>query len=358
MSRAERDWQAIVREVDAITARAAKLDRDRRAITPGEVANGFSELARLRRGVEPDYDARGLGTAYLLYYLARRALNTADACLSLDELTASVRVLDIGAGTNAGALALAVAFPGACFEVTAVEPSPEMASAGAFAVTELSNIALRPVPATLEEVMEQQVLTGETFDLVMMSALLPYEWRKHTLAERVEFGEQLLLRLRPGGQLLVIEPSAKLEELEVFASCLERTGITYRFDETNMAAENDHVLEECTAVLDAWHPRISRATKLSDDAWEMLGGDRPYTLRAGSARPDVILAGVRRVGVAVPEQVYPAFRRQSKPPSAVVPQPSSGPRIQPSTSTRVKVAWMAGAAVGIAAAVWMLLGSL
>lgn len=127
MNTADRDWEAIIREVDRVTARAAMLDRERRSITPDELAQGFSELAKLRHGGEPDYNARGLGTAYLLYYLARRALNTADACLSLGELSGNVQVLDIGAGTNAGALALAVAFPGVRFHVAAVEPSDEMA---------------------------------------------------------------------------------------------------------------------------------------------------------------------------------------------------------------------------------------
>jgi len=350
VTRAERDWAAIIREVDAVTARAVALDRERRHITFDELAGGFSELAKLRQGEEPDYDARGLGTAYLLYYLARRALNTADACLELGELTGEIRVLDIGAGTNAGALALAAAFPAARFLVDAVEPTPEMAAAGEFAGTELPNLALRPVAATLDDILQQEALPGEAYDLVMMSALLPYGWRKDTLIERVEFGEQLLLRLRPGGHILVIEPRAKLDELEVFEGCLERTGIESRFGETNTAAEEDHILVACSEIMRAWHATVSRSPAFSVHAAAMLDGRDRFPMTAGSARPDVTLTGVRRVGVAIPDAGYPPLRRQTRPPSAAVPHVAPRAKTRQPMPASPMLAWAAAVAAGVAAA--------
>lgn len=201
--------------------------------------------------------------------------------------------------------------------------------------------------------LDQEVLPGECFDLVMMSALLPYEWRKDTLPERVEFGERLLRRLRPGGHLLVIEPRAKLEELEVLASCLERTGIAYEIGETNTAAEGNRMLSRSTDLWWSWYPHISASSMLSIEAGAMLGGDEPFTFRAGSVRPDVMLTGVRRISVSTPEAVYPRVRLQTRPPSAIAaPQPERT-RKRPSTPARLKLAWAAGAAAGVIAAAFL-----
>ena len=269
---AEPDWDAIIARIDLLAATAAVCDRTTRGIGVDELAIGFTELAKLRHGGEPDYSARGLGTAYLLYYLAKRAVNAAAACASLGEMPGSVRVLDIGAGTNAAAVALSVMYPSTTFAITAVEPSPEMAAAGEAVIVGLQNVSIRRVPATLDDLLDQSVLPGMTFDLVVMSALLPYEWRKYALADRVVLGEQLLARLLPGALLLVIEPRAKLEELEAFAACLDRTGIEYRLEEVDAIAGPARILRTCSAQLVEWFPALSRSGWLSEQALERLGG--------------------------------------------------------------------------------------
>lgn len=83
---------------------AVTADADRRHLQPHHLAEGFNELVLLRQGEEPDYNQRGLGAAYALYYLAKRAAVVAAALPPLPG-TSPVRVLDVGAGTNATALA-------------------------------------------------------------------------------------------------------------------------------------------------------------------------------------------------------------------------------------------------------------
>ena len=73
----EPDWDALARQFDQVAADAARRDLAERQLGAGDLAAGFSELAKLRHTDEPDYSVAGVGPAYLLYYLPKRAMSAA-----------------------------------------------------------------------------------------------------------------------------------------------------------------------------------------------------------------------------------------------------------------------------------------
>ncbi len=351
MSTESPDWTAVIRRIDTLSAAATLRDQESRRISMEEVAIGFSELAKLRHGSEPDYATCGLGTAYLLYYLAKRAVNAAIACSTLRDLPASVRVLDLGSGTNAAALALSVMFPWTHFVIAAVEPSEEMAAAGDAAVVDLPNVALRKVRATLEEVLDQDALAGESFDLVIMSAMLPYEWSKNSLAERVEFGERLWNRTSAGGRMLVIEPAAKAWELNEFEKCMVRVGMReVRVTGADVLGLDlfDRPLPCCTAVFEEWYPEFSASGVLSEWAEETLRGADVFGLGLGGRYPDLVLSCSRTIGPRPRESAYRPLQIAPAVPVVLAPiQPRV--RVKTSLSMRERLLWGVGAMAVVAA---------
>lgn len=302
--------------MDEITAAAAVRDFDVRELGMSEVANGFTQLAGLRGGEEPDYNARGLGTAYLLYYCAKRAANAAVAFANLQQTEEPVRVLDIGAGTNATSLALSLVHPTTAFAVTAVEPSREMIIAGSQILAELPNITVKSQESTLEQLLDQDVLPGERFDLVTMSAMLPYGWRKSSLAQRVEFGERLLARMESGGRVVVIEPGAKHRELASFQGCLDRThakGARILEIALPYPQSREMLLPRTTAVLQRWFPSLQPSEKLSNDAREIVESAVDLGLSVSTGRPDIALFATVEYGPEkmpkMPDRPTPVYRR-------------------------------------------------
>ncbi len=315
------DWDAIFASLDSAAADAARVDRAIRGITDDELAAGFSALANLRRGAEPNYEERGLGTAYLLYYLAKRAANFAIGASAIELPLGTVRVLDIGAGTNAATLSLGICLPSRQFEIWAVEPSAEMAAAGNTAVRSLPNATVHPVAATLDDVLQQRVLELQEFDLVCMSAMLPYGWEIPAKTDRVELGEAFLLRVAPGGTLLVVEPGAKVRELAKFERCLDHTCMSCRIasgDELSSVVLWDRDLEQTSSVLREWYPGMRRSGKLSAEAEDLAG--RPFPLGLGGRTTDQFLIASRTIGPAAPGDAPKMLARPTRPASVATPR--------------------------------------
>src|SRR5687767_10737886 len=79
-------WAAFVEHLDAHIAQAISRDIADRQISTDDIAAGYSLLAGLRLGLEPDYEQRGLGTAYLFQYVGQRAASVAIACTTIPSL--------------------------------------------------------------------------------------------------------------------------------------------------------------------------------------------------------------------------------------------------------------------------------
>lgn len=328
--------------MDTLAATAAEADRIARKITAAELAEGFNHLARLRKGGEPDYEQRGLGTAYLLYYAVRRA-GVIAAALVDQELTAGpVRVLDIGSGTDATSLALATLFPGHEFVVDAVEPSREMATAG----TELASLLPFPVTHTdgwLEDVLSGAALTSATYDLVVASAVLPYGWDLRRPTEKVIFGDQLERRLAPGGRLLVIEPRAKAIELAIFGDTLERTNIV-QFQRSLHPVDRTPVLPALTVLIRDWLDLPGFESSLTIEAADMIDAAQFYGL--GAQLADIAILGTRDIaarrvqGEAQATRSTPVYTRAPR---------SRSPRTTVITQVPRR-SWLIAAAIALASA--------
>ena len=216
------DWSVLARSIDELVVSAIDDDRRRRRITPAEIAAGFSQLARLRRGNEPDYEQRGLATAYAFAYLPQRVATAAAALTAHGATRAGMRVLDIGSGTDAAYSALEVLGVADC-EVWAIEPSSEMRSF-LRPSQEWSNTRYS-IGGSMEDVLAHRVAAGRRFDLVTLSATLPYGWAPRPRAALAQWGLDIRERLTENGLVILIEPPAKAAVLQRAVEALRIAGI-------------------------------------------------------------------------------------------------------------------------------------
>ncbi len=303
-------------------------------IAADQLAEGFSTLGALRLGREPEYGSVGTAAAYVLVYMVQR---TASIALALDAAglrAEPLRVLDIGAGTGATALALRL-IGRHTDRLTCVEPSAEMRS-----FIPLKSGLDVAVEATLEGVLAQETLAGERYDVVVLSACLPYGWRPGSGRTGVaEFGAMLRNRLVEGGTIVLIEPPAKSREAEVAAAAFRLVDMDVRRSTVAELVGGGAVrlpARRTTRALERERRRIARSGRLTDDGADLLG--RRWAIETSAASPDVVVIaiargfafraaprertvanspGLRRAAPAHPTDKKPAGKERALPPRGI-----------------------------------------
>ena len=265
------------REVSGLWERYAATG----AVTAGQIAAGFSNLAELRQGREPAYAADGTGAAYVLVYMVQRTASLVLAFDAAELPSRPLRILDIGAGTGATAVALRV-IERREDAVTFVEPNAGMRSF----------IALKPeldecLEATMEDVLSQATLGGERYDLIVLSACLPYGWRPGSgRGGEAEFGAALRNRLLEGGQVILIEPPAKAAQVEIAVRAFELVDMAVErisFESLVDGGSPRRLARETSASLEQLHRRLLDTGLLSRAGEDLLGPPWAITTTAASA---------------------------------------------------------------------------
>lgn len=134
-------------------------------------------------------------------------------------------MLDIGSGVDATALAIDLFAPGLDVSVAAVEPSAEMRAAANFIRVSARNVRVVRVATNLGSLEKNQAsLSGGPFDAVLLSASLPYGYGVTNVSEVRAFVSTLRKLISSSGQILVIEPGRRRNELDSLANALTLVG--------------------------------------------------------------------------------------------------------------------------------------
>jgi hypothetical protein len=233
-------------------------------IRASDLAHGYSELAKLFDGQEPNYNEPGVPIAYAFKYLPRRVallLGLLDHCPShiLDSFNS---VLDVGAGSGAAAIAAEIALPRLLARWHHCEPSAWMTRF--FRSLDL-RIALETRVSTLRlGEISRHSLKIDAYDLIMLSAALQYDMEVG--ASLIEGACRVHDVSRRGSRLIVIEPKSKIGIMNRFISVLEHMGWMREMEATTQRESSNGFLPQVTRpklVLTELNERIgSWAAKL------------------------------------------------------------------------------------------------
>jgi SAM-dependent methyltransferase len=278
-----RSWWAILEELDWRIEAAVEDAIRGRFLGAGELATGFSELVKLRRGREPDYDRAGVAVAYAFRYLPQRVACILGALTLVANRAAPQRVLDLGSGSGAGLLALDLWAADSSMEVVSLEPSSDMQefARGLFHGPQIAQSHLKNNLADL--LSERVALEPQSFDLVLLSACLPYGYEHSTpLAEVVG---QLT---RPPAAIIIIEPQAKKAELQKLSKALVETGYYSAFDycchDLPEQIRYPRMLTRLTLLLQHYEDHVRHNACLSLGGRTMLG-DPAYPAKSWNGLP-------------------------------------------------------------------------
>ncbi len=282
-------WDRLVNGVDDRIERAVRSIIGTRGDTPRELAAGFNEMSKfwIRGGEDPNYDVRGAGLAYLLRYHPR-TVSTAALVLPWLRLDAGARILDIGSGADAVALAwdLMAGPPG--IDLTAAEPSREMRFAAQFISIPEAKVRRTHVEATFDDVASgtSRAMSGQ-FDAVVLSACLPLDFiTAHRDSELRQIGSRLRDLLKSRGRLVVIEPGSRVSVLRHLARAISFAGLASTIRRAvDLAPRNVSLgrrLDRCTRFLIESMPGIASTGSLTTGAAMM-----PVDSRTGHPNPVV-----------------------------------------------------------------------
>ena len=292
MSTSPGDWRAIVGRIDRGAALAIDQDIARREISPCEIVEGFRQLTALRRGLEPDYGVRGVATAYAFLYLVQRAASIA-ALLSSELIPRKpVRILDLGAGCGALALALDALGLRDC-EVVAVEPSAEMR---AFPLMK-PGARLTVLKGTREDIADRSLDLPGTFDVILLSACFPYGWPgSGSRVVQTDFALALRPWLKPGGLVLGIEPAAKHAVADAVAEGLRLGDYSVRAWALDLEQAFPRLAAAATSkLLEERSPAIRKCRAFDYLVDDLIGP--PWLIETAAKQPDVVYAAIP-VGLA------------------------------------------------------------
>jgi SAM-dependent methyltransferase len=221
-----------LRELERLVAdsvRAVRDEAERAGELPrfhAELKSAVDSLRGLAEARDCDYDLPFMGEAYALWYHMRRVsqlynvfdkYSTAFRPLEWDR---PWRMLDVGAGTGAGGMALArwildrkeQDFPGALrrASVTCLEPALPMLVSG----QRIAQLAVdHELPAVLTDwrhggVGNDAVLGDDTFDVILFSTTFDYFDEADKATEQDRVVDFVRARLAPRGSILFLVPNA------------------------------------------------------------------------------------------------------------------------------------------------------
>lgn len=311
-------WVRLCVEVDLEVAGLWRKHRLAHPVTAAQIAVGFSNLAELRGGREPAYGETGTAAAYVLLYMVQRTASLVLALEAADLPAGPLRVLDIGGGTGATPLALRLLNRQDDL-VTCAEPSAEMRS-----FIELQSALHSSICATMEDLLEQQTLAGERYDLIVMSACLPYGWRPGVgRAGKAEFGAAIRNRLQVGGIVVIVEPPAKKHTLDAAAEGLRLADLRVVSVSAATLVEGRALRQPAvrvTRLLVGLTGRLRATRELTRAGAKLLGP--PWPISTTAKEPDLVLIARARESVFRPPGARwpavrpPGIRRGATPPAA------------------------------------------
>ncbi len=154
------------------------------------------------------------------------------------------RVLDIGAGSNAVAIALGFCVENDLIEVVASEPSHAMRD---FALYEkdFSNINIQFLPDSIEEIVQEyrqgayveDFLYYRYFDTITISSALAYYFSGMDDLWWQHFSEALQSLSTDDATLIIIEPDAKRQLLERKLASAENSGWLLKDNQSKLLSE-------------------------------------------------------------------------------------------------------------------------
>lgn len=253
------------------------------------MADGFSELALLRAGQEPDYSSPGLPVAYAFRYLPKRVACILAALTRLGGRPLPRRVLDIGSGSGATAIAFSLLSPNQLIEIDAIEPSAAMRRF-ALHYPLHGNVLLNQWRGSLYDVTaDSMALDPDAYDLVMMSACLPYDGRVIPSLSR------WLRRVASSpAALIAIEPQAKSAQMAQLKGCLLDVGHStvsqYCCHDLLAVLRSPLILDRTTELLGKYHGGVAVSAQLTAQGRNMLGSPHAVnTWNESNARTETVL---------------------------------------------------------------------
>jgi len=212
-------YQQLCIQVDKYIADTAdRYIRDRK-ISQSDIQNAWDELVpKLRSRRDPNYNLPGSPIAYAFEYLPRKI--TAKVGVLNYHYRGKGRlpkkVLDIGSGTNAVAIALGFSVIGDSVEVLASEPSDSMRDFTSFE-SKFPNITVKSISKRIEDFIDEYragLYTAEYeyyryFDTITISSALAYYFSGRGASWWQDFSNALLNLATDNATLIIIEPHTK-----------------------------------------------------------------------------------------------------------------------------------------------------
>ncbi len=216
----EYEWQRLHQRLDTAVADSARAYLQKLAVRHVHISaqNLRDELLGLRFGREPDYSLPGLPLVYALIYMPRRVVSVFGSLSSILGEWYPRRILNVGSGSGASALALDLLNLPRHTHLLGIEPSREMIE---FAESSpyRYRVSSRYVQGSMAD-LAKGMINLDSFDLIVLSTCLPYrfdDWDP-LMATIGKYQGQETKRI------LVIEPDAKEDLLTSFRHRLTARG--------------------------------------------------------------------------------------------------------------------------------------
>lgn len=231
-------YEKLCQDLDSYIAQAVEKYIHDHHITVEAVIEGWNDLVpKLRSGQDPNYNLLGSPVAYAFQFLPKKitAMLGVFNCWYKSKEIMPRRVLDIGAGTNAVAIALGFAVQDDPVEVVALEPSAAMRNFTHFE-EKFSNISVQSNPNNVSGLIEDIVLDYKQgkytqgyqfyhyFDTITVSSALAYYFSNKDELWWRDFSNALTSLSTEKATLIIVEPYTKSELLKIKIQSASKSG--------------------------------------------------------------------------------------------------------------------------------------
>ena len=284
-------WRDLLDELDRRIADAIDEYVRSRFYGASDIASGFSELAKLRIGQEPNYNLPGVAVAYAFKYLPQRVTCLMGALVLAGWPSHPTSMLDIGSGSDAGSIALELLMPGEPMQIHTVEASSEMRGLAETIAEDVRKARVRTTADYRDLVGGRLRLEASSFDLVTLSAAVPYG-----PGESRGLAEQISQLTNPPALIVAIEPEVKKQKLLDLRAGFDSTGF-YRIEDHCCHDLPDRVrvpmmMPRLTSLLQLYSGYLYESPQLNPLGRQMIG-QPPFPVyswnTSGSYRESLIL---------------------------------------------------------------------